>query len=437
MSTTIGIRREDKHDFEARAPLTPAAVGELTAQGIAVRIQPSRIRAFADDAYREAGAVVHEDLAPCDLVLAVKEIPATLLRQGGAYVFFSHTIKGQAHNMPLLKRMMDLGCTLIDYERITDEQGRRLVFFGRHAGLAGMIDTFSVLGARLAELGDTTAFAGIDLAHSYEDLPAATTAVREAGRALGQLPAALAPFVVGFAGYGNVSQGAQQIFDLMPHEEIAPSDLAALVARDAPVRDRLFKVVFKEEHLVEPSVAGKAFALQEYYDHPDRFSSVFAEHARRLNVLINAIYWTDAYPRLVSREQLRQWHLSDAGSRLMLIGDISCDIEGAIECTVKATTPGEPVYLFDPLTGAVKYGVEGDGLAMMTTDCLPCELPRESTAAFTDALLPYIADSAQADLSGDFASVVLPAPMKRAVILWRGELTPTFRYLQDSLDGAS
>lgn len=431
----IGVRREDKHDYEARAPLTPDAVAALVGQGLEVVVQSSTIRAFSDDDYRAAGATVSEDLSGCDLVLAVKEIPTALFREGGAYVFFSHTIKGQAHNMPLLRRMMDLGCTLIDYEKITDDAGRRLVFFGRHAGLAGMIDTFSVLGSRLAALGHETALSRLGLAHSYTDLDAARAAVTEIGGELGSLPAALAPLVFGFAGYGNVSRGAQEIFELMPHERIDPAELAPLVARADPPRDRLFEVVFEERHMVAPNDAGEAFALQTYYDHPERFHSVFAPHAKHLSVLVNAIFWTDAYPRLVTKAALRAWQKGAEG-RLLVIGDISCDIEGAVECTLEATTPAEPAYVYDPATEGMTRGVHGPGIAMMTTDCLPCELPRESTAAFTEALLPYVAEVARVDFTGDLASAALPAPMRRAVILWRGELTPDFTYLKAHLDRA-
>ncbi len=428
MTATLGIRREDKNAFEARAPLTPAAVARLVAGGLTVIVQPSSIRAFPDEAYRAAGATLSEDLGACELVVAVKEIPTALLREGGAYLFFSHTIKGQPQNMPLLRRMMELGCTLIDYERITDEDGRRLVFFGRHAGLAGMTDTLSVLGARLAALGYVTPFAELGLAHSYPDLPAIVAAVRSVGDALGELPLGLAPLLFGFAGYGNVSRGAQEIFDLLPHEAIDPSELAGLVGAARPPRDRLFKVVFEERHLVAPNDADQPFVLTQYYEQPELFHSVFEDHAKHLSVLINAIFWTDAYPRLVTRAALRRWH--DAGEgRLLLIGDISCDIEGAIECTVKATTPDAPAYVYEPATGSVVDGVVGPGVAMMTTDILPCELPRESTDSFTAALLPFVAATAQADFRGELASAGLPEPIRRAVILWRGELTEAYAYL--------
>jgi saccharopine dehydrogenase (NAD+, L-lysine-forming) len=145
----IGIRREDKNIWERRAPLNPDHVRKLVAQGIEVLVQPSPIRTFPDQAYRQAGATISEDLSSCPMVFAIKEIPPHQFVAGHAYMYFAHVIKGQAHNMPMLQRLLDLRCTLIDYEKVTDEAGKRLIFFGRHAGLAGMIDSLWALGRRL------------------------------------------------------------------------------------------------------------------------------------------------------------------------------------------------------------------------------------------------------------------------------------------------
>ena len=426
--TSIGIRREDKHQWEARVPLTPDGVRSLVEQGVRVVVQPSTIRAFDDDAYRRAGAIVQEDLSQENAVLAVKEIPHSLIRDGGSYVFFSHTIKGQKHNMPLLRALMDRGCTLIDYERIVDDDGRRLVFFGRHAGMAGMIDTLAVLGRRLKALGHETGLCDLKLAFEYDDLADAHAAVSQVGANL-NLGAALAPLVIGFAGYGNVSQGAQSILERMPHETIEPHELAALVARPKAPRDRIFKVVFKERHLATPRDDQATFELQDYYQHPEKYRSCFEQHLPHLSVLVNAIYWTEKYPRLVRRAFLKERGLG----RLLLIGDISCDIEGSVECTVKATTPGTPAYVYQPSDGSIRDGWEGEGLAMMTTDCLPCELPRESSAAFTDALLQFVPPIAKIRDEGSFSDAKLPPAIQKATILWRGELTPDYAYLGEHL----
>ncbi|MGF3553879.1 MAG: hypothetical protein ACQXXF_01200, partial [Thermoplasmatota archaeon] len=149
MSIVLGIRREDKNRWERRVPIIPKHVQKLKKNyDIETIIQPSDIRIFSDKEYLDAGAKVQDNLSSSSVIFAVKEIPINFFEPRKTYVFFSHTIKGQKHNMPMLKKMMDLGCTLIDYEKIVDKNGRRLVFFGRFAGLAGMVDTLWIFGQR-------------------------------------------------------------------------------------------------------------------------------------------------------------------------------------------------------------------------------------------------------------------------------------------------
>ena len=57
-----------------------------------------------------------------------------------------------------LQRLIDGGCTLIDYERIVDEKNRRLIFFGRYAGIAGMIETLHAYGKKIKLRGYDTPF---------------------------------------------------------------------------------------------------------------------------------------------------------------------------------------------------------------------------------------------------------------------------------------
>jgi alpha-aminoadipic semialdehyde synthase len=432
----IGIRREDKNRWERRVPLTPEDLAELAAGGLAFRAQPSPIRIFPDEAYRRAGAEVAEDLGACDLILGVKEIPSELLLPRKSYLYFSHVIKCQPYNMPMMKRLLELGCTLYDYELIADEQGRRLVFFGRHAGLAGMIDTLHALGARLAAGGLENPFAAIRMAHEYDGLAAAGAALDEVGariRAEG-LPAALRPLVVGFAGYGHVSQGAQEILAHLPLTTITPAELPRLRADDPAARDHLYQVVFKEEDLVAPRDAAQPFVLQDYYDHPEKYRSRFAEHLPHLSVLVNCIYWTPRYPRLVTRDWVAANYRPDAQPRLRVIGDISCDIEGSIEITLKATDPAAPCYVYDPASGEIRDGVRGPGPVVMAVDNLPCELPRESSEHFSHALRGFLAALRDVDLQAPFESLVLPDPLRRAAIAVEGRLRPDFGYIADCIE---
>lgn len=429
---TIGIRREDRSHWERRTPITPDQVRQLREKhNIQVSIQPSTIRVFSDDEYRQAGAKITEDLSPCSVVLAVKEIPASFFTQDRTYVFFSHTIKGQSHNMPMLRRLLDLGCQLIDYEKIV-EGGKRLVFFGRFAGLAGMIDSLWALGRRLEWEGIASSFRSIDQAHRYESLDAAKEAVRKAGEEIKSegLPKGLVPLVVGFAGYGAVSKGAQEILDLLPFEEVSVDDLPS-VAYGAKA-DRVYKVVFKEEDMVEPKDPGTAFDLQDYYDHPEKYQGVFDRHLPHLSVLVNCIYWDARYPRLVTKGQL--WELYAAGEpKLRVIGDISCDVDGSIEFTVKATTPGSPVFVYDPASDKVVDGIEGPGTVVLAVDNLPCELPRESSMAFGESLMPLLPKIASADYTVEFDKLDLPQSLKDALIVYQGELTPPYGYLEEYL----
>ena len=431
----IGIRREDKNEWEARIPLTPDAVRELISGGVGVWLQPSRIRAFPDEAYSKIGAVISEDLSSCAVVVAVKEMPAEFFEPKGTYLFFSHTIKGQSYNMPMLRRLMELECQLLDYEVVTDDDGRRLIFFGNYAGLAGMIDSLWALGRRLEWEGKPSALGDIKQAYKYDSLEEARSQIAEIGKRIAGegIPAEVAPLVCGFAGYGNVSQGAQEIFDLLPNEEIAPSEVADVANSAGSEVKKLYKVVFKEEHLVEPVDASTTFELQDYYDHPEKYRSQFERYLPHLTVLVNCIYWEPRYPRLVTLDYLRRAWSAPNPPRLRMIGDITCDIDGSVQCTVKATETGNPVYVYNPLTGEVTDGHGGDGPIVLAVDNLPCELPKESSGFFSRALVPFIPQLLTADMTLPFEKLDLPPPLHRAMILHQGKLTPNFAHLSKYL----
>jgi alpha-aminoadipic semialdehyde synthase len=435
MKNAIGLRLEDKNPWERRVALTPEDVRSLVAQGVDIRVERFPRRTFADAEFAAAGAALVDDVRDCGLVLGIKEMPRGYFRPGGAYMMFSHTIKGQPFNMPMLRELVDKGCTLLDYETVTDDAGRRLIFFGRYAGLAGMIDTFWMLGKRLEALGRASPFSAIGPAHTYADLDAAKAAVGELGRRIAAegVPRDIAPAAFGFTGYGHVSQGAQEIFDLVPHVEVAPAALAAFVAGSGGLTDKLVKVVFKEQDLVAPKDRSRAFDLQHYFADGGAYESIFAPHLAQLTVIVNGIYWDARYPRLATRAQLAALYAGPAAPRLIAIGDISCDVDGALASTVRDTDSGDPTYVYDPATGDAPSGFAGPGIAVMAVGNLPCELPREASSAFATALTPFVPALAAADLGADFAAVELPEPIRRSVILWRGRFTPRYEQMRGFL----
>lgn len=438
MANRIGIRREDMYAWERRTPLVPQDAHELVRQkGIDLVVQSASKRIFTDEEYRDAGIPVLEELSSCPIIVGIKEVPIPVLESGKVYVFFSHTIKGQRHNMPMLKRLLELDCTLIDYERVTDEAGRRLIFFGNYAGFAGMIDTLWALGKRLAWEGTPNPFNEVKRALDYPNLEAAKAAIHAVGTRIAEegLPSTTDPFVVGFAGYGNVSRGAQEIFDLLPVREITPKALSSLrTEQGVSHRDHVvYKVVFKEHDMVERIDSSRPFDLEEYYRHPERYRGVFERYLPHLTVLLNCIYWEPIYPRLVTKPTIKEMYRIGRPS-LKVIGDISCDVNGAIACTVKATEPDNPVYVYDPRSDRAVDGIKGDGPVILAVEILPSELPREASSYFSRVLKGYLPAIAEADFRGGFETCHLPSPLKKAVIAYRGELTFDYRYIERFLD---
>jgi alpha-aminoadipic semialdehyde synthase len=429
----IGIRREDKNEWEARTPLIPEHIKELRQNpGLEFFIQPSSIRTYSNDDYTCAGAVVQEDLSDCDIVFGVKEFPIQFLQPSKPYIFFSHTIKGQSYNMAMLKRLVELKDTLIDYEKIVDDNGQRLVFFGRFAGIAGTIDTFWAFGQRLQSEGVRTPFAEIRQARFYADLGEAKSKLKSIGEEIVRkgFPHLSHPLIFGVTGYGNVSRGAQEILDLFPVIEIQPQEVASLWKNPNFSRNHIYKVVFKEEHIVKPIRSGMAFDLQDYYKHPEKYESKFEDYMPYPTVIINAIYWDKMYPRLVTKKYLKTAEIENRVLPLKVIGDITCDVEGSIECNIEDSNPGNPVYVYEPMSQTIRYGYTGKGIVVLAVDNLPCELPKESSAVFSNVLKKFIPSLVKTDFSAQYDALQLSPELKRATILLNGEFTPTFKYME-------
>ena len=145
----IGIRKETQYPSERRAALTPEHVNEIVEQGVSVLVEPAdEQRVFTPEEYENSGAVMDSNFDDCSIIFGVKEVPIKDLIPNKPFVFFSHTIKGQDYNMPLLQRFIDQKATLIDYELITDTKGKRTIAFGEHAGIAGAVDSFWIAGQK-------------------------------------------------------------------------------------------------------------------------------------------------------------------------------------------------------------------------------------------------------------------------------------------------
>lgn len=434
MKKSIGIRREDKNEWEKRVPIIPGAVRELRQENnLDIIVQPSEIRVFQDEEYRQAGAEINESLDHADVIFAVKEIPLQFLQSSKTYVFFSHTIKGQEYNMGLLKRLMELGCNLIDYEKMSNDQDARIITFSPFAGMAGTIETL-VAFARKKELqGIKTPFQDLKQAYQYSTITEAETDIKKIGEDISRngVPPELHPLTIGITGYGNVAKGVQHILDLLPIKDLSPDQLANGLVEGELDNSYIYRIVFKENDLVKPHQG--EFNLQDYYQHPENYESIFQRYLPQPQILLNCVYWTEDYPRFITRENLRSSLDQSAEKGLQVIGDISCDIEGAVEITKESTMPDKACYTYFIEGETFQDGICEGGVTVMAIDNLPCEFPREASSFFSSELKKYVATIASADYRVGFEDLRLPEEIKKAVILLNGQLTPDYMYLNDFL----
>ena len=122
---------------------------------------------------------------------------------------------------------------------------------------------------------------------------------------------------------------------------------------------------------------------------------------------LDALYVSLNSP-VVTLDSLRILYAGGADAHLQVIGDLGCDIGGNVECTVKCTDPGDPVFTWDPATGDITSGFNGQGPVVLAVDFLPTELPREASEEFAATLNRFAADIGRADYSVPFEDLDLP-----------------------------
>ena len=433
---TIGILRETK-PYESRVPLVPQDLAEIGqqswAKSLGFLVQPSPTRAYADPDWVAVGALIQKDLSDCKLIMGIKEVPVEWLISGKTYVCFAHVIKGQKQNLPLLQALLQQKITLIDYELITDAEGKRLVFFGRSAGHAGMLETLRAFGLRLKAQEKSCIFQQLKPIYEYRNLAEAKEHLGYLGQEIEHNPRLLGmqdvPVVFAFTGLGNVGKGALEIFDLLPVKEVRPQELPMLFQRSDQHREGLHKVLFEQEDTLRNQQGG--FDFEEYAANPQKYRSILAQYLPYISVLVNCVYWKPGQPRLLSVEDLKTAEESQK-SRLQVVGDISCDPpDGSVACTVKAVDLHHPLYTYYPNQGTIADGIDAQGITVLGVSNLPAGIPQDASEAFSKMLKPWVKDLLDADYRNPDLSQELPPPLAKAVITHQGSLMRDYQYLRN------
>ena len=396
----ISLLREQKEPKERRVALTPEQCAELmdAYPGLKISIQPCPDRGYPDAEYAAAGVLVQEALLEGAYLFGIKERKPGTLLPGGRYLLFSHTIKKQPANQASLREYIDKGATLYDYECILDQDtGLRTVAFGHFAGMVGALHAIRMVGLRE---GKFTLRAPKD----YHTLG-------EVKEALADLPIAGKKFVL--TGHGRVSAGAKAILAKAHIKQIEPAEFLTYAGAE-PVYCQLGSAD------LYAAADGTAFDRKRLYSHPELFVSLFGPYLAAADVLITGAFWGPGYPQLFATDQLAL-----PKTRLRLIADVSCDINGAVPCTHRASTIHEPYYDIDPAHGP--NGSERPAFSsphhttLMAVDNLPCEMPKEASRHFGEQLMQYF----MGDLLGQ-------GPVaERSKIVAAGHLTAPYQYLAE------
>jgi alanine dehydrogenase len=393
----MGILREGKVPADSRVPIVPEQCRKIQQRApVQVAVQPFAGRCFSDKEFLQAGIRLQEDLQDCTLLLGVKEVPIQHLIPGKTYLFFSHTIKKQPYNRKLLQAVLEKDIRLIDYEVLTDDEGERLIAFGKFAGMVGAHNALYAYGERtqafrLRRMKDCRDYAEAKMLYRHMQWP---------------------PVKIVLTGTGRVGRGAAEVLRDMGIREV---DAETFVQKD--FQEAVFTQLRAREYVRHQE--GLPFEPRHYYAHPGEYESAFAPFAAAADIFINGIFWDNRAPVFFTREMMRQ-----PDFRIRTIADVTCDIApvSSVPSTIRPSTIAAPVYGYDPHTGEEVTPYQEHRIDVMAIDNLPNEMPRDASTAFGQMFLDRVLP--------EFFKSHSPV-LERATIADKGALCPLFAYLED------
>lgn len=397
----IGLLREGKVPPDKRVPLTPQQCKIVCEQykNVEIVVQPSPIRAITDDEYLAEGIQLQEDLSDCDILMGVKEVNVSDLIPGKKFLFFSHTIKKQEHNRKLLKSILDQKIQLIDYEVLKNEERKRIIGFGRFAGIVGAYNGFYAYGQK-------TGLFDLKRVKDCFDRKEMETELKKV-----KLPK---DFRLVLTGFGKVGYGAQEVVELIDIKEVGPEEFMTQNF-DEPVFTHL------ETSDYYARISDGEFDKNEFYTQANLYRSTLNTYLSQADLYMACHFWSKNSPLLLTKEDL------EANTSLKVIADISCDIAGPIASTVRPSTIADPIYGYDRQTGKETNWKNEDALVVMAVDNLPCELPKEASEDFGRQLINNVLPH----LMGDDSEGII---QRGSETTKDGQLTSGFSFLQDYVD---
>ena len=396
----FGIIKEQKNPPDRRVVLSPDACNAIlkTFPGAEIVIESSDIRVFDDEAYANAGITIG-DMNSCDVLLGVKEVPINYLIPNKKYFFFSHTIKKQPYNRKLLQAILEKNIELYDHEVITATGGERLVAFGRYAGIVGAYNGIRAYGMR----------------YDLFQLPKAEELPNQKGLISELKKVELPSIKIILSGKGRVGMGAKEMLDGMNVKE---------VSTDAFLNQHFSEAVYCQIDVLDYNKKknGDPSTKKDFFANAREYDSDFMKFAEVGDLFIAGHFYGDGAPFLFTRADAK-----NPSFNISVVADISCDIDGPVASTLRASTIAEPFYGYDPETEKEVHFKERKAITVMAVDNLPCELPADASDGFGESFVKYVIP---AFFNGDKDGILERARMTKA-----GKLTAKYKYLQDYVNG--
>ena len=403
MPITFALIKERKNPPDRRVVFSPQECQEVIKKFPDARIivEASELRVFPDQAYRDAGFVVKDDVSEADVLIGVKEVPVDALIPNKKYFFFSHTIKKQPYNRKLLQAILEKKIELFDHETIVNDHHHRLIGFGYYAGLVGAYNGFRGLGLR----------------DGLYDLPKVET-LHDLEAVKNELDKINLPTLkIILSGTGKVARGAKEILDHLKIREVTDAEYLSM-----QFNEPVYCLIDVTEYNKRSD--GGEFDKEGFYENPEGYESDFMKYAQVSDMFITGHFYGNGAPYLFTKEDAKKPEF-----KINFVADISCDVNGPIASTLRASTIAEPFYGYDAKREQeVPFGTP-NSIGVMAVDNLPCELPKDSSEGFGQMFLEHVIP---AFFNGDANGILSRAQMTQS----NGQLRERFRYLQSYVNGA-
>ena len=399
-SMKFGILKERKTPPDRRVVFSPDAVLALKANypSVSIEVESSDIRFFSDLQYKSVGIEVTNDISDCDVLFGVKEVPIESLIPNKSYFFFSHTIKKQSYNRELLQAILKKNITLYDHETIVDESNRRLIGFGKYAGIVGTYNAIRAFGLKF----------GLFKIPKAESLSGKEALITQLKRLV------LPPIKIVITGTGKVGSGVKEVLNVIKIKEVTVENY---------LTKNYTQAVFTQIDVLEYNKRsdGQVLEASDFYKNPAAYISNFERFTKVSDIYITAHFHATAAPEILSQKMLQA-----IDCKIKVVADISCDIKGPIACTLRSTTIEDPLYGYLPNENKEVDVFHPAAIVVMAVDNLPCELPKDASEGFGEQFIAHVIPA--------FFNQDKDGILERAKITENGKLTPRFSYLQDYVD---